>query len=617
MGTRNYRFSIGSDPSKQDDEGNGRWAVRAETPDAALRAVLASVTFPGELVGRYEGVFVEGVSLPGRRAEEVIQVWSDQPEVIDRSAAFGDRWVKEMPPSSHHFAFPHRKNPWTCRHGLALEIAVEDVAQYLIQKRAMPAGLLLPAPGDRTALSPIGHLALAGISLEHRLKLYLSAQDARLRQVRSQLEIEETSQALRSRVGAMNQQLAVLNTYMHGLTAAEIVHRGDRAPAAAPYHVFQSRLYLDQEIGLMVNLVDLDFRDVASLDEWLLETGYWRKLLPHPKTILVTRIRAKERSYAGASPIQEMIWNYWNMQNLVWVRDGDFVFRFATDLSFDNAIFKSSNETERVEQTLREAVFAGRFQRDKSPAKEKTGLCKDAHEADVPYVREKRLDGYRTIEEWMDSEDYRPEVISAIRDTARSYVEGSNIKRLPFLVLLQGMVDSTTVLSVPPGTNLMDPVSIGRYFRLVYDKDGAISDRTASDNYAELVLPARQKRGDWVLARVDRDREVSAHFYQVVSTQEDGITIRYTPKSRRWPYTPRKTQATRKITRFVPASLPLALAQRLLDDRDWKIRHPSIVPILAKWEKVQRYVAKTPANEGVLDLGKGLDVFPEEDRRHE
>lgn len=614
MPARNYKFKAGPTPNKVDDEGNGNWSARSTDADSAWRAILSSVTFPGEMTGRFEDVFVEGISLPGRRSEEVIQLWSDQPEIIERTADVGDRWVAENPPSSHHFAFPHRKTPWTCRIGLAQEIAVEDVVRYLIPVRPVPAGLALPAPGDQTALSPIGQLAVAGVSLEHRLKLYLGAQDARLRQVRSQLEISAAAGELNDRMRAMNRQLAVLNTYMHGMTAAELIHDGNRAPSAEPYHIFQSRLHLDQEIGLLVNLVGFDFRDVAALDEWLIASGHWRKLLPHSKTILVTRIRAQDKAYAGATGIQEMIWNYWNMQNLVWVRDGDFVFRFATDLHFDNAIFKSSNESDHVESVLRDAVYAQRFARKERDSTATVGLRDDAANVTTPYTRPTQVTGYPSVEAWMESEDYRPETVAAIREAARSYVEGCNIKRLPFLVLLQGMVDSTRILSIPPGTNLLDPLSIGRHFRLVYDKEGALADSTARDAYAELVKPERQKRGDWILARVSRDREINARFYEVVSSGEDGVTIRYTPTSTRWPYQPLKNQRTRKISRYLPASLPGEIVARLLDDRDWKINHPSLVPILAKWNEVQDYLAKGPENDGLLSLGHGLDVFQEEDK---
>ena len=607
MPLQNFQYFAGPNPGESDHAGNGRWQAKAADPDAAWRAILSTVTFPGEMVGRFEDVFVPGVSLPGRACAEVIQLWNNDPAVGARTAEFGSRWIKRNPPHSHHFAFPYGSDSWRRRFGLVMEIPVERIADYLAPVVAMPASLAFPAPGDRTALSPIGQLA-AGVTLAHRQRLQLAVQDARVRQARSQLEIEESAGAIRLKMRALNQQLAVLNTYVHGMTGVEIVRHGERAPAAEPYRILQSRLYLDQEIGLLVNLVDMDFTALDKLDEWLEATGHWRKLLPFPKTVLVTRVRKEKKDYGNF--LSDIIGNHFNMANVVWIRDGDLVLRFNTEIQFDDAIFRSSDEEDRVTQRLAEAIYERRFKgREPGGKRTRVGVGEGGINEETPYERRVRDTGFRSLEAWMASDCYTAKIQAELREAARQYVTGKNLQRMPFLVLLQGMIDGSTILNIPAGTNLLDAGAVARYFHLVFDRERALPDSSSRKAFDARVAARSQKKGAWVIARADRERELKAKFYQIVSVQSDDVTVRYTPHSRRYPYEPLTKQRTRKLRHFLPVAMPDELIQRLLDDREWKLKHVSWVPILALWSKVQRHLRSAVKNESSIDLGRGLDVI--------
>jgi hypothetical protein len=591
---RNYVF--GPDPnywSDQDSRGNGTWRIQASDAEEALQTLLPGVIFHGELAGRNSNMFIPGISLEGVRAEDVVQIWSDDPDCVARTV----NAVKNMDVLDRRGKSIGDVMVPTGQ-GLEKEIRVTDIPNLLAAwsyRLALPAP---EAPEQAGVVSPLGSELSRAFSPQQQQITSFARLIPKMNMLIKRAELEESETALRAQSDQLEEQNLIHRAYQAGGSRRRILASGDRASAGTPYWIFPERLYLDEEVGLLMNLGDMDFRDMEALYSWLTEQGRWKKLLPQEKCILVTRLKHKPKDYND--PIGGMIYNLYNMEHIVWVRDGDFCAVLGCDLELDDPILPPADFMAETMRGFQEKVWEKHFKPRKT---EKPGRKKDALWESEPYRLkvDPGLRRYSTLEDWLNSPDYGDEVKAAIQSKLQRTMVAHMRGQVPILAYLQGIVDRRGILQIPPGTDILGDQS-GRWLRLG-NAYATLYDSRARNTMDKILAPKNIAAGDWLVVSMERRPWT---LVQVKSIGEDGFTVMWRERAKRGYYesynkNPQKVVVSFQDADWIPwDKLAPDMIDLLLNDRSWKMENSALVPVLARWEELQKTVVKT--NDTHIDL---------------
>lgn len=625
------RYTIGDKPydtarSDWHTKGNGEWFTTAMNVEDALNVIFNSLPFPGEATGRK--LFLPGISLEGVHSDEVIQVWSTQPEIVAQTKKI----LKQIDSKEGGFHDGHGKD-----FGLELELPVTDIDRYLKQ-----AHTLLAAPAsDSTDLQsdtpPV--LSPMGASLvqfhEKKEELQLSIQRERMELTKAEWAMENLSDEMEEKVKLLNQQMMVLNTYLHGTRHRVQLARGNRG--SGRYKVFQNRQFLSDEIAVLGNFDSdqFDFKSVPDLEKWLCQSGRIFKFLPFERCILVTRIRKDRKEYGD--PISNVWNNMENMQNIVWIRDGDNVFHVDVEQNFTNAIFPGKDQFNKALNIVQNHIFTKSFELEETPTdwrgdKLKPGeydvmgeMCRKPLEEEKPYCTRAIVQNrFKTMQDWLDNKEAYPDVLnSQIVDAVHDYLRKVNKRQMIFAVLLQGIVDNTSLLDIPKGTDLFNWETVDQYFELLYDYTHAITWNGISDKIKPYIN-GPVKKGEWIITEINEYVETpkekeegigmshrGSHYketwpmlLQVTGVLEGKPVVKYHPKLQRWRRDVASYEDFQKARKKEPVTLtvakssylrvpmPPSLAEQILDDRNWKMEHKWLVPWMVNYKQILTAVKK-------------------------
>jgi len=598
-----FLYVIGVNPyenSHKERDGNGDWHATAQNVEDALKIIFGAMAFPAEPVGRK--FFLDTVSLPGVSAYEVIQVWSDEPEVVARTRKLLNR----------HYAEGGLHNGNGRDFGLHLEIKVTDINKYLHPEHKQIAA---PANTNETTdvvLSPMGASLVDFQARRHDMQMEIQAEQMGL--MRRKWEMSRLSGDLSAKVRDMKQKLSILDAYLHGTRHRTQICSGNKG--TGKYAVFQNRVYLSEEIALLANFKDFDFKNMEALEKWLVKSGRIWKFLPFERCILATRIRKEDKDY-GRDAFVNLYNNMLNMQNMIWVRDGENVFHVDVEFTFQNAVFPDREQFDRtvrvVQNHVWESSFAIKEKREKTIGDKaeddvmgelKHGPLKE----EEPYfTRQIVHERFATIEKWLDSSSYPELLDKQLRQAVQDYLTKVNKKQMIFAVLLQGIVDNTELLNIPRGTDLFNWENVDKYFNLIYDYRQALPWHGVSKKI-EPYMDGKAHRGDWIVAYVDEwvagptsfsngttYKDSKPIIFEVLSIEDGKPVVNYYPWMKRraagadWGSRQRRKEPIKLVLKnsdFMRMPLPPSLSEEILDDRDWKSKYQWAVPLMVNYKAV-------------------------------
>lgn len=635
------KFVIGVDPyqrSHGDMEGNGQWHTTAENLEDALQVIFGSMDFPCEASGRK--FFQPGVSLPHAPADEVIQVWSTQPEVVKATNDF----VGEGRQSGGlHDGNGHD-------YGLHCEVLVTDLDKFLHPARKLLKGPDTPASDN---VSPMG----ASVIRYHEMRgeIQHAVQVQKLEVAKRQWEVQAISNEMKGKVRAMEEQVAVFNAYLHGTRHVRRLTRG--AKGTGRYHVFQNRQFLSEEVALLANFQDFDFKDLERLEQWLVSSGQIWKMLPHERCILATRIRKTEKDYGD--PLANIWNNMANMQNIIWIRDGENVCHVDVEYNFNNAVFPYKDQFDRAERVVLEYLFDEVF-KAKEPRAWHGGKLKPGEYDEPGKMRRNPLNEenpyctvhetkarFKTIEEWLASDALTEDLKRQINEALSAYLREENKRQMMFAVIVQGIVDNTNLLEIPKGTDMFDWQNVDKYLHLLFD----YSHGLPFQGWAEKVDPYVNQcaKGDWIvvfplseylspklrysdgttykekypmLFRVVDMVNVEQRYHDKKEDEWKTRTVvkpvvHYHPKATRYQRSlsweenqNRRTKAPIRLTLatsdFLRVPMSPQYAQDILNDREWKKNHQWAVTLLVNYDKIIQAM-KSPRNNMAIPFKEGED----------
>jgi hypothetical protein len=622
----NYLYVLGDNPythSHGEMKGNGDWHISADNLEEALKIMFNSMPFPGEPTGRK--FFLPGISLEGVADLDVIQVWSNEPGVAERTVAI----LKDCQPSGLH--------DWRDHYfGLHTEIKVTDLDKYMAPAQALLAAATIAGSAtDNANLSPMGASLMRFGDGRHEMQTLIQREQMEL--ARREWEMESLKDKMEEKVKTLDQQINILNTYLHGTRQRAQITSGKAGTGR--YAVFQNRQFLSEEIALLANFGDgFDFQKMEDLERWLCESGRLWKFLPFERCILATRIRQDKKDYGD--PMVSLWNNYANMQNIIWIRDGENVFHVDTEFDFHNAIFPDKDQFERTLRVCLDHIWRKSFKRsgpkDHWGHTDKTGehdvmgkLRRKPLEVEEPYFTVRTVkEQFDTMEDWLKSEFYTDLLDKQIRQAVMDYLQEVNKRQMIFAVLLQGIVDTTQLLDIPKGTDLFNWENVDRYFTLIYDYSAALPWKGISQKI-EPYLNFTAQEGDWIVAMVNeyipakgygdgktyKERQpILFKVAEVVEVQErrmlEGMgeyedtpvlkpVVKFYPWSNRrrrgddYGERHRTVQPIRlvlKHSEFMKVPMPSDLAEKILDDRQWKQDHRWAVPLMVNYRGILKAV---------------------------
>jgi hypothetical protein len=402
----------------------------------------------------------------------------------------------------------------------------------------------------------------------------------------------------------MEQQIFLADTYLRGTDNIRQLSAGCRG--SGPYHVFQQRQFLNKEIALLANMEEFDCRQLDLLEGWIVTNKAWKKMLPFDRCILVTRVCDKAKDYG--CPFTNWILNEKNLTTIIWIRDGENVWRILSDVEFNNAVLSDEHEEKRLTDLVTEHVFESNYENGETNwhgdpvTPEPEGAIRATateEESEVYKPISKMPRRFATIEEWLASDDYTVKVSTEIGKAVAARIGKINKKRLVFAVFIQGVIDNTTILDIPKGTSIFEWSTASNFFHLHTEYSHGLPDGQARDEWRAFSDRMFLNPGDVIIVDVRSivdgssscraSRPKRLRFYNVLKMVNGFPMISYYPARKHAPHdsikTPRRVVLGEKVP-FIKASMPVRLADRLLEDRDWKETNLMWVPLVAQWRVV-------------------------------
>jgi hypothetical protein len=124
--------------------------------------------------------------------------------------------------------------------------------------------------------------------------------------------------------------------------SVEQIKDGEPAALTEPVHLFQRRLYMDEECLANYETGGMEFKNLRAFERWLCRKDNLERVLPFPRTVVAFRVRHhdKEREIAGFSDFIKMM-NDKPLDKLtfLYIRNGKQVYRLSTEIDFGEKLF--------------------------------------------------------------------------------------------------------------------------------------------------------------------------------------------------------------------------------------------------------------------------------------
>lgn len=148
-----------------------------------------------------------------------------------------------------------------------------------------------------------------------------------------------------------------------------------------------------------------------------------------------------------------------------------------------------------------------------------------------------------------------------------------------------------------------------------HDYTHGLPDRTYTNKIAPFFDQKNFRKGDWLFVKVEGRHDYSrpeVKLSKVVNTSESGTPIiRYFPTRKRYSsehgYNTPVKNAKRLVLKehgnsWCQARIPRDIVDKIMDDREWKLAHQWIVPILANYRHIQATYLKHPEDYKTIEI---------------
>lgn len=134
--------------------------------------------------------------------------------------------------------------------------------------------------------------------------------------------------------------------------------KGRPASKSEKLHIMQRRLYMDEECLLNYRTGGMEFDDIADYDKWISEPENRDRILPHPKCLVAMKVRRNEKKRDWSGGLIKLITQMKDADadkfTFLYMRNGENVYRLATQIEFDEKIFPDQSNFDPTEPMMAE-----------------------------------------------------------------------------------------------------------------------------------------------------------------------------------------------------------------------------------------------------------------------
>ncbi len=250
-------------------------------------------------------------------------------------------------------------------------------------------------------------------------------------------DLERQITVFKKQMRKIHRLIVTLEIYLGEGEAVVQISEGEKAPEEDPICLRQLMLYMDEEFGDPAD-GGLDFESIEDFDEWLVDSGNFKKVVPESKCVVVMQPRRKDKRYEVKDRFDAIATRAKNDANkllYILIRNGDNLYRiFSDNVDLGNRLFPLRDEFQAmVDQLLKAQV--------------------ERHENEQ--------DSYK----WRNADNTVDEMDNKIFHYKRNFI------------LLQGLVLRTEVFApVPTDLNLLEVDTHKGRVKFIYDEENILQD---------------------------------------------------------------------------------------------------------------------------------------------
>jgi len=321
-------------------------------------------------------------------------------------------------------------------------------------------------------------------------------------------------------LGVVEDRIFTVELYCGLKEQVHQIKQGLPAPAAEPIHLMQQMLYMDEETLFDYKEGGMDFQNLDDFDEWVVAPENLERMCPHKKCIVAFRVRRYRKDYGEAPDIvtawAHARWNEENFKTYLLIRNGNRVYRIATEIDFSPRLIPFKNE-------IGEAQFKKVHRHHKYV---------DEGRGEFPFG--KRM-------EWEEEEDITPDHVEYDDHVKKMENLLKHYNRM--IILIQGLLDRSRVFHPHPGIKLTRDDYMDKWLICVRDEELALPNNELTWEGYRDGLNAKLKRGDWIYSAVGDKKQRSynanarPNVIQVGSIRRDRSEVKVSWSwGKRWGY---------------------------------------------------------------------------------
>jgi hypothetical protein len=316
---------------------------------------------------------------------------------------------------------------------------------------------------------------------------------------------------------SVNDRIFNVELYCGLLETVVQITSGEPAAMDEPIAIRQQLLFMDEESLFDYDAGGMDYERLEDFDNWVARPDNLARILPEKKGIVAFRVRRKDKDYGAPQDLIDLFRflskHMANRKTYLLIRNGDNVYRIATEIDFSPRLVPFRDE-------IGEKQFL-KFSRCPSKREEEPELITPDN---VRY------------------DDHVEEMDALIKKYNRVFI------------ILQGLLDRTTVFHPHPGIKLFKTADTGAWINCVRDEEDALPNETISWEGYRDQLNTTIKKGSLVWSKwhpdhygeyyhsmkhyTSREMEVinRPKICEVVSVKRDRseVRIRWSLKTDKW-----------------------------------------------------------------------------------
>ncbi len=154
------------------------------------------------------------------------------------------------------------------------------------------------------------------------------------------------AEALKPAIARVEDRIFNVELYAGLCETVKKIKDGAPAGLTEPVHLFQRRLYMDEECLANYQAGGMEFKDLHAFERWLCRKENLERVMPFPRTVVAFQVRhkEKERETLGFREFVRMLEDRdLDKLTFLYIRNGQRVYRLKTSIDFGEKLFPDTD----------------------------------------------------------------------------------------------------------------------------------------------------------------------------------------------------------------------------------------------------------------------------------